>query len=472
MIVHENNKWVLKTADGSKVLGTHESKEEAEAQERAIEASKHAKDTADGECSGCGKTVPLMEKDGAMVCATHDDCPGSKQLPKTSKKDGLRRFRLDFSETLRKPVVTPEGYLRLDGKIARTGIQIYRDSDGREVREYRPAKEVFDQHYLDSFVALPLTEQHPSRLLDQQTARTHAVGAVSMARKLDDKWVGATMAVWDKKTIESVKAGRSQLSVGYSCEVFDESGEHEGERYDKVQRNIVANHLAIVDAARAGSEACLKLDATGNGVIDFASPAEPVVASLKKELSPMPHKMKLDGFEIEVADANVQAIIERAIETARKDGISKATELQSKFDASEKKTTELQGKVDVLEAKVKEDAEKFATFDARVEAAGRELGELREVAHKVLGQGAKLDGGEIVIKKLVLTKIAPTVKLDDKNDDYVRASFNTAVAMFPKPAAAVDTARTAAGAPRADEGEPDARQKMIERFHAMNGGKK
>ncbi len=41
VIRHEGDKWVLYTQDEDKVLGRHDSKEDAEAQERAIQASKH-----------------------------------------------------------------------------------------------------------------------------------------------------------------------------------------------------------------------------------------------------------------------------------------------------------------------------------------------------------------------------------------------------------------------------------------------
>lgn len=36
MIRHENGKWVLYTRDGKRVLGTHDTKEEAVLQEQAI----------------------------------------------------------------------------------------------------------------------------------------------------------------------------------------------------------------------------------------------------------------------------------------------------------------------------------------------------------------------------------------------------------------------------------------------------
>jgi len=40
MIVNEGKHWVLKTRDGSKILGKHPTRESALMQERAIEISK------------------------------------------------------------------------------------------------------------------------------------------------------------------------------------------------------------------------------------------------------------------------------------------------------------------------------------------------------------------------------------------------------------------------------------------------
>lgn len=41
VIKHEGGKWVLYSKDQTEVLGRHDTKEEAEEQERAIQASKH-----------------------------------------------------------------------------------------------------------------------------------------------------------------------------------------------------------------------------------------------------------------------------------------------------------------------------------------------------------------------------------------------------------------------------------------------
>lgn len=361
-----------------------------------------------------------------------------------------RVTRIDRGELLKKPEVTPEGYLRLDGKIARTGIQIYRRQDGTEVRELRRSDAVFDQAYLDSFAAIPLTDCHPSRLLDQATAKRHAVGAVAGARKLDDKWVAGSLSIWDKDAIDSVKRGRVQLSVGYSCEVLDESGEYEGQRYDSVQTNIVANHLALVDAARAGSEARLRLDDSGNAIedeADFGPLKNPVVASLKLKENVMSQKFKLDGFEVEVADANTQSIIERAVASAKKDADDKLVNAKAAMDeaikacdAAKAELAAVKSKHDVLDAKLqafdaaglpcKECKGKGMVGDEKCEGCGGS-GKLKmdsALSDKLDASIARIlirDSKSLVAKRVALlntaARIVPTnMKLDEKSDIEIK----------------------------------------------------
>ena len=45
MIVKQGSKWILKSKDGSKVLGTFDSKEEAQKREMQIQFFKHVKKT-------------------------------------------------------------------------------------------------------------------------------------------------------------------------------------------------------------------------------------------------------------------------------------------------------------------------------------------------------------------------------------------------------------------------------------------
>lgn len=372
-----------------------------------------------------------------------------------------RVLRLDRGELLKRPTVTQEGFLRLDGKIARTGIQVYHRADGTEVRELRPSSEVFNQAYLDSFAAIPLTNTHPARLLDDQTASKHAVGAVAGARRLDEQWVGGSFTIWDAQAIEAVRGGRTQLSVGYTAEVVDEPGEYEGERYDCIQRNITANHLSLVDRARAGNEARARLDDSGNCVEDshFRSSEDSVLPS-SKETAPMAHKFKLDGFEIELADANAEAVILRAIENARKDEAAKFADA----------VKVAQAKLDAADAKGKMDAEAIETLKASIPGEALKLADVMDTARKVLGDNFKLEGGPDQWRKSVIKHIIPSLseRADAADAKELGAFWECALASLPKESA-VDKARATQAPPAAHHDSTDpgaARARMVERERA------
>ncbi len=388
----------------------------------------------------------------------------------------VRRFeRLDFKASdLAKPEVSQEGFWKLDGKVARTGVQVYQDGSGGTRHEMRHAEHV--KASLDSFALVPLTNQHPSSLVKPENASKYIAGAVGKASYADG-WVKAPITVWTKDAIDAVKSGRAQLSVGYTCKLVHEPGEHEGQKYDCFQTDIVVNHVALVDAARAGPEARLRLDSGDMATPDFFTTDEDVLVSSKlttasdqRETSSMPHKMKLGTFEIEVADANTQAIIEGAIGAARKDAEDKLSVETKRADAAVAdlakavgEKTALQAKADGLEAAVKADAkcdecggtgkvdgadckncggtgkmkaDSLLNFDERT--ASRARSDARAVAlhaadrAKLIAQAMphlsaneNLDAkSNVDIKKLVLTKLDASIKLDGKDDVYVAHRYD------------------------------------------------
>ena len=104
-----------------------------------------------------------------------------------------------------------------------------------------------------SFQLVPVTNLHPSGLLTPDTAKDHAVGAIGESVRQDGDHLAATMMIHDAVAMQSISDGRSKLSCGYTCEMDDTPGVWKGQAYDAIQRNIVGNHLALVDVARAGS---------------------------------------------------------------------------------------------------------------------------------------------------------------------------------------------------------------------------
>lgn len=195
----------------------------------------------------------------------------------------MRVRRVDDTGSLKPAERTKEGYLRCEGLISRAGnVQEYTQADGKIQREYRPPEEVFSPESLASLDGLPFTKEHPPTLLDALTAKQYAVGAVANPRKEGD-YVAARIIVYDADMIAAMQMGKQELSVGYDCELDPTPGvTSDGEVYDVVQRNIVGNHVAGVDSARAGEKARVRLDSAGN--VDVAPPGrEQQVKALEEQ---------------------------------------------------------------------------------------------------------------------------------------------------------------------------------------------
>ena len=57
-------------------------------------------------------------------------------------------------------------------------VFVYREADGRERREYRPAAEVFRADSLKSFKGKPVTAKHPARMVSAGSVRDVAIGTI------------------------------------------------------------------------------------------------------------------------------------------------------------------------------------------------------------------------------------------------------------------------------------------------------
>lgn len=53
---------------------------------------------------------------------------------------------------------------------------------------------------------------------------------------------------------QAIDSGKRDLSMGYRCRYDLTPGEYEGQHYDAVQRDIIYNHIALVDEGRMGAE--------------------------------------------------------------------------------------------------------------------------------------------------------------------------------------------------------------------------
>jgi len=152
---------------------------------------------------------------------------------------------------------TSEGYVTALARAVRTGIQDYRASElglmgNHIVKVYRPETEVFHKDSLQSFSHAPVTINHPQELVNSENWKDLAVGEVGEEVLRDGEFLAVSLMLKDQAAIDAVKAGKRELSAGYTADMEEAKP---GLGYDFIQRNIRINHLALVDNARAGTKA-------------------------------------------------------------------------------------------------------------------------------------------------------------------------------------------------------------------------
>lgn len=156
----------------------------------------------------------------------------------------------------------PDGFLMcMDVPLARIGEQIYgpyetpiQPRHGDEyVRIQRDPDEVFRAETIASAVGVPVTITHPREMeVTPDTYKELTVGHVLNPRRGsggDSDYLFGDLLIGDKGAIELIERGLREVSCGYSCD-YDEIGD-EGSGVGR-QRNIVINHLALVEKGRCG----------------------------------------------------------------------------------------------------------------------------------------------------------------------------------------------------------------------------
>jgi hypothetical protein len=363
--------------------------------------------------------------------------------------------------TLDKAEITPSGFLRAPAVLTRVGVFEYRRADGSVRRELRLPEEVFRPDSIASIGMAPITDDHPAAgFVTPANAKALTVGHLGEDVRRDGDLLRAVALITDGEAIAKVKAGRQQLSLGYVCNLDEAPGEWNGQRYDAIQREIVVNHCALVDRARAGPVASLKLDAADAVCVDpdrsiradrQQDPGRDDTREPSKETQ-MTVKLKLDGIEIEVANDQAAQLITRAIDT-RDQRADAADKLAKESKANAEKAT---ARADEAEAKAKKlEQERSDAADPKTVAtlvASRVA--LVTRAREVLGAEAKLDElGAPAIKAAVLAKLHPDLKLDGKSSDYIDARFDAAIESASSTAAGKARAAAGTGTEHKD-GEP------------------
>jgi len=387
---------------------------------------------------------------------------------------------------------TDEGFLTGRAIVTSVGVFTYLNADGTVTRELRLPEEVFAGESLDSMKMKPLANDHPQEKITADNAKIYQVGNLgNNPSNYVDSWADMTgrsspysdgfhvaidLTVTDAETIADVEAGKTALSMGYTCD-FEPAPAGAvwcGIAYDGIQRNIRYNHCAIVDRARAGDAARIRMD-SADAVQIYQSGSSP---KTNPEVGKMGmRKITLDSVEYEGDEKLCQSYVdqknradsaEKALAQLKADQAKTISSLEGERDA-------MKDRADKAEKELKEAKDNAADSKKINEAVNAKM-MLIDAATRA-GVQVKEDMADIDIKKAVITAVYPNVKLDGKDEVYVSARFDAAVedldAKADGESREVLGGGLAATGKSADKNDSaTARQKMIDRMQATSRGQK
>jgi hypothetical protein len=318
---------------------------------------------------------------------------------------------------------TNDGFLTASPRIARTGIQIYKGKecgklDMETVKVFRPADSVFANDAMHSYAHRPVTLEHPGEAITSDNWKKYAIGQTGDEVIRDGGSVRVPMVLMDAAAIQAFKDGKNQLSVGYNCDLDWTPGKtDDGESYDAVQRNIKANHLAVVAAARGGPTLVIGDDDRSKG----------------DTMSTVTKNVVIDGIQVEMSDtaaqvvqrtmANLQAMADQFEKKAKK-----AEEEKEESDDSLTKATDAVKAKDAQIATLQQQLKDAEITPAKLDTLVKDRQYVIDKARLVLGKALITDARTVedIRKQVVESKMGAIANGWDANQ--IRSSFDTLTA--------------------------------------------
>lgn len=298
---------------------------------------------------------------------------------------------------------TPEGFLVChDVPIARTGQQLYssdevpvEDAGNGEVRIQRPAEEVFRDETIASFEGKAVTVEHPNDFVTPDNWSQHAVGFTQNVRQgegLQDDLLIADLVITDPAAIKYVNEKLPEVSAGYEA-AYEQEEPGRG-----VQRDIVGNHVALVERGRAGprcsiqdEDTLMKKGKAKRSVWDRIMTAVKArdAEAIEKELEEA--KDEQMPVELEAKDEEASAI--------EKEDVKLDAKLIERLDRLEAMLNKLTGTSDE-DPQEKEELEEMGDEEKQVEAFGDEDEETEETGDEIL-EAEKADTNKEAVGKVL-----------------------------------------------------------------------
>lgn len=306
------------------------------------------------------------------------------------------------------------GFLVIDGFIARAGVQNYLAGELGDafadrnptdiIRMYRPADVVLADKAVKQYVSAPVTDDHPwEQAVDLENAGWEVKGHVTNDISVEGNLIKAKMIVHDKQLITDIMTDvKTQFSAGYDIKAEIESGfTDNNEPYDVRVTDLAINHVAVVKAARCGTECSVVNDnqTTGDDMV----------------------KITTGDSTVEVSNEVGQYVNDLKTENVS---------LQSKLSDKETEVGTLTGQVQTLNDKVS-NLESQAMTPEKLDLLADERNQLINDASKILGDESKnfvFKGKDCrTIKEEVLKVVTNDSGLEGKTEGYISGYFKSLV---------------------------------------------
>ena len=338
--------------------------------------------------------------------------------------------------------MTDAGQMHVPCKFARTGSQQYTaaqlglvDRDATEVVSiFRDEADVFDEASMDSFRSAPVTLGHPTVdgaaiSVSAENAKELQVGMLEGMPTRDEDTLGGTLILTTQEAIDALEDGTQELSAGYTCDIeMNDDGE-------LFQRNIRANHIAIVAKGRAGSSCRISdeaLELTEEVVVaDEEVAVEEVVAEVVVEVADEEvavEEVAVEAVEeVAVEEVAVEAVEEVAVEETVEEVVAAEVVEAVESIVAADEVVVVDHSVELADANLLIDslkvelADAVANLEANVVARSNAIENARLISD--LRVESILDKSVSQIERMVVEDQMPEKDLTEKSSDYVSAMF-------------------------------------------------
>lgn len=181
----------------------------------------------------------------------------------------------------------PDNPMTKIGVFPYLGRQISPDLEPDRIYQVlRPEEELTKPETLKSLELIPLINDHTmiGKEPGMQPAEEVGVEGTTGANvKVNGKLVTNDLKCYTENIKELISSGKKDLSMGYRCRYELTSGEFEGVHYDAIQRDIIFNHIALVEEGRMGKDVRVMDSFTFDSIKELTQNKENKMADEEKQ---------------------------------------------------------------------------------------------------------------------------------------------------------------------------------------------